>query len=39
MLNYVKFILIYKKEKLLRDVSLKVLYIILISLLFKEEIF
>lgn len=39
MLNYVKFILIYKKEKLLRDVSLKVLYIILISLLFKEKIF
>lgn len=39
MSNYVKFISIHKKEKLLRDVTSKALYTILIGLTFKEKLF
>lgn len=40
MSNYVKFISIHKKEKLLiRDVTSKALHTILIGLTFKENLF
>lgn len=39
MFNYVKLILMYEKGKLFGDIRLKVIYIILIGLLFKEKFF